>query len=91
MGVRGILTDTMKKEPRTEAEIEKHYDEKLVNDLIGGLASGKIGGMDFIEKVAALKKEKDTAVLVEAREIPKLRAPKAVAVSPCGISRQGMN
>lgn len=81
-----------KNKQRTEKEIEEFYDTRLKKDLISALAGGKITGMEFIDKVAKLKKEKDAAILTEAREIPKLQAPKAVGLKEnIGSRRQGVN
>lgn len=79
---------------RTKQEIESHYDNLVVNDIIPKLAKGKITASKFIEEIASLKKRKDNDLLVEAREIPPLKAPKAVGLGSSGfdgIRRQGVN
>jgi len=79
---------------RSQGEIESHYDDIVVNDIIPRLTKGEINGSEFIEAIAALKKKKDNDLLVEAREIPPLKAPKAVGLGAgvCGgVQRQGVN
>jgi hypothetical protein len=77
---------------KTKKEIEEHYDQVVINSLLPLLTQGK--GGEFVEKIAELKKQKDNDLLVKAREIPPLAAPKAVGLTGHAldsIQRQGVN
>lgn len=78
---------------RTKRDIEGHYDNIVINEIIPKLAIGKMTASTFMEEIAALKKQKDTDLLAEAREIPPLKAPKAVGLGSGfdNVRRQGVN
>lgn len=82
------------KQKRSQKDIETHYDNIVINEIIPKLAKGKLNAGEFMDRIAALKKQKDNDLLVEAREIPPLRAPKAVGLGTGGFDnrrRQGVN
>lgn len=78
---------------RTKGDIEGHYDDIVINKIIPKLAIGKMTASTFMEEIAALKKQKDADLLAVAREIPPLKAPKAVGLGAGfdNVRRQGVN